>query len=178
MGWATYETGSHLLSLTDGYIDPTKAVASTSRTINLPYEDRMADYLHRLAWRAVRSDSPLVEDPIHISIVGTDGWVAKPMPDLIDAICDGEKEPSYRMVIFGLDHAAVRTPYLGDWKNWLRGSGMVRVKRHRDKHAFQTAGAALLRRMSDHHMETGEPLTRMLEDLGVPVTCSRSAGQY
>ncbi|MCH8851742.1 MAG: hypothetical protein IID41_03720 [Planctomycetes bacterium] len=178
MGLARYQTGSYLLSLTDGYIGRSKAVASTPGTINPSCEDRMADHLHRLASRAVRSDSPLMEDPLHIWIVGTNGWVSKPTLGLIDAICDGEKEPSYRIVIASLNHAAVRKPFLSDWNSWLRCAGMPRIKRHRDKNAFQTAGAALLRKMSDHYMKTGEPPTRVLEDLGVSVSCSRSAGQY
>ncbi len=178
MGLAEYETGSYLLSLTDGYIGHNQAVASTPGTINPSCEDRMADHLHRLASRAVRSDSPLMEDPLHIWIVGTNGWASKPTSGLIDAICDGEKDLSYRIVVAGLNHAAVRTPFLSDWNSWLRRTGMPRIKRHRDKNAFQTAGAALLRKMSELYMATGEPPTSVLEDLGVPVSCNRSAGQY
>lgn len=157
--------------LTDGYVESGEAAAKKEGGPRL--EERMASHLYSLAkqLRYVRykaAQIPHVPEPVHIWILGKEGWTREKGTGLAPALRSDEAD-NYRVMIAGIGPAKSGDPSLVSFRSWTKQAGMVRKKPHKGDsyHAFKSASLALLEQMHSHYTRGCNP-GEVLDSLGVP----------
>ena len=109
-----------------------------------------------------------VPDPVHVWMIGNDGWLNQPAAQtgLFRDIHEGEKADDYRIFIVGSGWPD--ECYVGNWNGWLWQAGMKKKKRHSNQRKFEQCGEILLDSMSDHYQDTHEAPSAVLDGFGVP----------
>ncbi len=168
MTWAVLYRDAYALNLTDGYLIETAERASRP-------EAAVADHLRGLA-RTVerrpthRGPGPTARHaPVHAWVVGDGRW-ARTLPKAVRGIADGDRDPSYRLVILGLGVQPYGRQYLELLDRRVFGSGLFLEKLHTAPQQFTGACWPLLAAMQECYHRTGRAPTRVLTLLDLPVT--------
>ena len=183
MAWVNLRREDYVLGLTDGYVTERRERLAVPMRGTESQERIIAKRLYGLGKRLDAQDTLAGEgqyeqvqrlqipDPLHVWVIGDQGWLARPLAEPIHSICESETDPSYRMVIVGVGLGRIRQPYLANWGAWVYAAGMRRKRRHVSLAGFRSAGTTLLKKMHDYYGWRGEPPSAVLHALELPVEC-------